>query len=182
MRKSLVLVLIFLFMTMAVVSCKPGAKETPLIPRDLLFGNPDKASVQLSPDGKYLSFLAPVNNVLNVWVGPVEAPDKAEPVTKDTHRGIRSYFWAYTNKHIIYIQDLAGDENWQVHVVDITTKEDRNLTPFEEIPGPDGKPITLPNGKPLRPRAQVEAVSYKFPTEILVGLNTRNPQFHDIYR
>ncbi|MBC7348483.1 MAG: S9 family peptidase [Candidatus Aminicenantes bacterium] len=182
MRKSLVLVLAFLLMTMALVSCKPGAKEAPLVPRDLLFGNPDKASVQLSPDGKYLSFLAPVNNVLNVWVGPVEDPDKAEPVTKDTNRGIRSYFWAYTNKHIIYIQDLAGDENWQVHVVDITTKEDRNLTPFEEIPGPDGKPITLPNGKLLRPQAQVEAVSYKFPTEILVGLNTRNPQFHDIYR
>lgn len=182
MRKSIFLGLAFLFMTMAIINCRPGTKETPLIPRDLLFGNPDKASVQISPDGKYLSFLAPVNNVLNVWVGPIEDPDKAEPVTKDTNRGIRSYFWAYTNKHIIYIQDLAGDENWQVHVVDIATKEDRNLTPFEEIPGPDGKPITLPNGKPLRPQAQIEAVSYKFPTEILVGLNTRNPQFHDIYR
>ncbi|MCX7974357.1 MAG: S9 family peptidase, partial [Candidatus Aminicenantes bacterium] len=89
---------------------------------------------------------------------------------------------AYTDQHIIYLQDLAGDENWQVHVVDITTKEDRILTPFEEIPGPDGKPITLPNGQPLRPRAQIEAVSYKFPHEILIGLNHRNPQFHDIYR
>ncbi|MGQ9801685.1 MAG: alpha/beta fold hydrolase [Candidatus Saccharicenans sp.] len=182
MKKSLMLVLAFLVMTTAIISCKPGAKEAPLIARDLLFGNPDKASVQISPDGKHLSFLAPVNNVLNVWVGPVEAPDKAEPVTKDTNRGIRSYFWAYTNQHIIYIQDLAGDENWQVHVVDITTKEDRNLTPFEEIPGPDGKPITLPNGKPLRPMAQIQAVSHKFPTEILIGLNNRNPQFHDIYR
>lgn len=182
MRKMLVLVLSFVLLALVLASCKPGAKEAPLIPRKLLFGNPDKASVQLSPDGRHLSFLAPVNNVLNVWVGPVDEPDKAEPVTNDTNRGIRTYFWAYTSKHIIYIQDLAGDENWQVHVVDIATKEDRNLTPFEEIPGPDGKPITLPDGKPLRPMAQVEAVSYKFPEEILVGLNTRNPQFHDIYR
>ncbi|MDI6698000.1 MAG: S9 family peptidase [Candidatus Saccharicenans sp.] len=176
------LVLGFLLITMIFAGCKPRAKEFPLVSRDLLFGNPDKASVQISPDGKYLSFLAPVNNVLNVWVGPVEDPEKAEPVTKDTNRGIRNYFWAYTNRHIIYIQDLAGDENWQVHAVDINTKEDLNLTPFEEIPGPDGKPITLPNGKPLRPQAQIQAVSYKFTDEILVGLNTRNPQFHDLYR
>jgi dipeptidyl aminopeptidase/acylaminoacyl peptidase len=172
------LILIFLIG----LSCKSGVKEAPLISRDILFGNPDKASVQVSPDGQYLSFLAPVNNVLNVWVAPAEAPEKAEPVTRDTLRGIRIYFWAHTNKHIIYLQDLAGDENWQVHVVDITTKEDRNLTPFEEIPGPDGKPVTLPDGKPLRPRAQIESVSHKFPDEILVGLNNRNPQFHDIYR
>ncbi|MGB9906806.1 MAG: alpha/beta fold hydrolase [Candidatus Saccharicenans sp.] len=182
MRKIILFALAVIFITMALASCKQPAKEAPLISRDILFGNPDKASVQISPDGKYLSFLAPVNNVLNVWVGPVDDPEKAEPVTRDTNRGIRTYFWAYTNQHIIYIQDLAGDENWQVHVVDIATKEDRNLTPFEEISGPDGKPITLPNGKPLRPQAQVEAISYKFPTEILVGLNTRNPQFHDIYR
>ncbi|MDI6846479.1 MAG: S9 family peptidase [Candidatus Saccharicenans sp.] len=162
--------------------CKQQAKEHPLITRDLLFGNPDKASVQLSPDGRHISFLAPVDNVLNVWVGPVEEPEKAEPVTRDTNRGIRNYFWAYTSNHIIYLQDLAGDENWQVHVVDIRTREDRNLTPFEEITGPDGKPIMLPGGKPLRPQAQIVAVSHKFPEEIIVGLNLRDPQFHDLYK
>lgn len=167
---------------LGVMSCQPSIKEPPLIARQVLFGNPDKASFQISSDGKYISYLAPVNNVLNVWVAPADAPEKAEPVTKDTRRGIRIYFWAYTNQHIIYLQDLGGDENWQVHAVNIATKEDRNLTPFEEIPGPDGKPITLPNGRPLRPQAQIQAVSYKFPDEILVGLNTRNPQFHDIYR
>lgn len=182
MRKVFVLGMILVSLLLTAGNCKGGAKEGPIVSRKLLFGNPDKTAVQISPDGKYLSFLAPVNNVLNVWVGPVDKPEKAEPVTKDTNRGIRNYFWAYTGKHIIYIQDLAGDENWQVHVVDITTKEDRNVTPFEEIPGPDGKPITLPNGKPLRPAARIEAVSYKFPEEILVGLNNRNPQFHDLYR
>lgn len=182
MKNNLGLVLAFTFILLIGMSCQSKIKEAPLISRDILFGNPDKASLQVSPDGKYISFLAPVNNVLNVWVAPAEAPDKAEPVTKDTLRGIRIYFWAYTGQHIIYLQDLAGDENWQVHVVDVTTKEDKNLTPFEVIPGPDGKPITLPNGKPLRPRAQIEAVSYKFPTEILIGLNNRDPQFHDVYR
>lgn len=182
MKQTLSMGLIAILIIMISLSCKPKIKEAPIISRDILFGNPDKASIQVSPDGKYLSFLAPVDNVLNVWVAPADAPDKAEPITKDTLRGIRIYFWAYTNQHIIYLQDLAGDENWQVHVVNITTKEDRNLTPFEEIPGPDGKPITLPNGKPLRPRAQIESVSHKFSNEILIGLNNRNPQFHDVYR
>ncbi len=182
MKQNLFITLALILIIMIGLSCKPKTKEDPLISRDILFGNPDKASVQVSPNGKYLSFLAPVNNVLNVWVAPADAPEKAEPITKDILRGIRVYFWAYSNQHIIYLQDLAGDENWQVHVVDIATKEDRNLTPFEEIPGPDGKPITLPNGKPLRPRAQIESVSHKFSDEILIGLNNRNPQFHDVYR
>ncbi len=73
-------------------------------------------------------------------------------------------------------------ENWQVHAVNVDSKEDKNLTPFEEIIGPDGKPLTLPNGKIMRPRAQIQEVSHKFSDEILVGLNNRNPQFHDIHR
>jgi len=182
MKKVAFIALTVLFAIMVGMSCKAKVKEGPIIPRELLFGNPDKASLQISPDGQYISFLAPVNNVLNVWVAPATSPEKAEPVTKDTLRGIRIYFWAHTNQHIIYLQDLAGDENWQVHAVHIATKEDKNLTPFEEIPGPDGKPITLPNGKQLRPQAQIQAVSHKFTDEILVGLNNRNPQFHDIYR
>jgi len=182
MRKQVFLALAILFVVIAVVSCKPSSKEVPLIARNVLFGNPDKASLQLSPDGKYISYLAPVNNVLNVWVAPAEAPEKAEPVTKDMLRGIRIYFWAYTNQHLIYLQDLGGDENWQVHAVNVVTKEDKNLTPFEEIPGPDGKPVTLPSGKPLRPQAQIQEVSHKFMDEILIGLNNRNPQFHDLYR
>ena len=182
MKKQIFLAVTILFIISLILSCKPASKEVQLISRNLLFGNPDKASLQISPDGKYISFLAPVNNVLNVWVAPADAPEKAEPVTKDTLRGIRIHFWAFTNQHVIYLQDLAGDENWQVHVVNIATKEDKNMTPFEEIPGPDGKPVTLPSGKPLRPRAQIQEVSHKFADEILVGLNKRNPQFNDLYR
>jgi dipeptidyl aminopeptidase/acylaminoacyl peptidase len=129
-----------------------------------------------------ISYLAPLNDVLNVWVAPINDPNNAVAVTKDTLRGIRIYFWSYNNEQIIYLQDLGGDENWQLHAVNVNTKEDKNLTPFEEIIGPDGKPVTMPDGKKLRPRAQIQEVSYNFPNEILIGLNTRNPQFFDVYR
>ena len=135
-----------------------------LISRDILFGNPEKAAARLSHDGKQLAFLAPVNDVLNVWVGPADNPSAAKPVTKDTLRGIRTYFWAYTNNHILYLQDTGGDENWHIYRVDLATNETKDLTPIEKV------------------NAQIEEVSHKFPTEIMVGLNNRDPQMHDIYR
>ena len=137
---------------------------TQVIPRALLFGNPDKASPQLSPDGAALSFLAPVDGVLNVWVGPADDPAAAKPVTEDRKRGIRVYFWAYTGNHLVYLQDKDGDENWHVYVVDLETRETRNLTPLEGV------------------RAEIKQVSHKYPEEILVGLNDRKPQLHDLYR
>src|SRR5512143_781218 len=81
----------------------PANAKTGLIPRKVLFDNPDKAGPQISPNGKYLSYLAPVNGVLNVWVGPIDKPEEAKPITKDKKRGIRAYFWTYTNDHILYI-------------------------------------------------------------------------------
>jgi dipeptidyl aminopeptidase/acylaminoacyl peptidase len=137
---------------------------TPLIPRETLFGNPDKAGVRISPDGKHLSFLAPVNNVLNVWVGPLSDPSKAKPVTKDTKRGIRIYFWAYTNKHILYMQDTDGDENWHVYRVELQTDKITDLTPLKKV------------------AAQIENVSHKFPGEVLIALNDRDEQLHDVHR
>lgn len=160
----------------------PMSAAPPLIPRETLFGNPDKAALRISPDGRHLAFLAPVNGVLNVWVAPTSTPEAATPVTQDTGRGIRRYFWAYTNNHILYLQDQGGDENWKVYAVDLDTKTSRDLTPFETIPGPDGKPALLPNGKPMRPAAQIENVSRRLPDTILIGLNNRDPRYHDIYR
>src|SRR5687767_2622066 len=84
----------------------------PVIPRTALFGNPEKAQARLSPDGRYISFIAPKDGVLNVWVGPRADPSAAKPMTSDTKRGIRQHFWAYDNKHVLYIQDVGGDENF----------------------------------------------------------------------
>lgn len=180
--KKILIFLLLPILSILLQDCNTEMKEAELISRKVLFDNPDKASLSISPNGKYLSYLAPVNGVLNIWVAPKDDPSKAVAVTNDTLRGIRIYFWAYTNDRILYLQDLGGDENWQLHSVNVETKEDKNLTPFETIPGPDGKPVILPNGKNLRPTTQIQEVSYKFPEEILIGLNTRNPQFHDIYK
>jgi len=157
-------------------------KTTALIDRQLFFGNPDKTGVALSPDGKHISYLAPLDGVLNVYVAPADDPAAARAVTADKKRGIRRYLWSFSNQHIIYLQDDGGDENWAVHIVDISSKEDRNLTPIEEIIGPDGKPILLPSGKKMRPTAFIQEACYKHPGEILIGLNNRDPQYHDLYR
>jgi dipeptidyl aminopeptidase/acylaminoacyl peptidase len=154
----------------------------PLIPREILFGNPDKAALRISPDGRRIAFLAPLDGVLNVWVAPSDRPTAARPVTRDAGRGIRVYFWAYTSRHLLYLQDAGGDENWKVHVVDLDSDASRDLTPFDSIPGPDGRPIRLPDGTPLRPTARIETVSHRAPETILIGLNTRDPRYHDLYR
>ena len=136
----------------------------PLIPRRVLFGNPDKTATQISPDGRQLSYLAPVDGVLNVWVGPVDDPAAAQPVTQDRGRGIRFYGWAYTNTHILYIQDQGGDENWRLYSVDLTRGATVDLTPVEGT------------------QARIQQSSPDFPDELLVALNDRAPELHDIYR
>lgn len=160
----------------------PAQADAPLIPREVLFGNPERAAPQLSHDGKYISFCSAVDGVLNVFVAPSNDLTKAKPVTADKARGITNYFWSYTGKHIIYVQDNGGDENFRVYAVDVTTGEAKPLTSGEPIKGGDGKPIIQPSGKPLYPAAQIENVSEKYPGEILIGLNARNPQYHDIMR
>ncbi|MEX2306375.1 MAG: S9 family peptidase [Pirellulales bacterium] len=138
--------------------------DIPLIPREVLFGNPQRAQARLSPDGKWLSFLAPVEGVLNVWVGPVDDLSKAAPVTEDKKRGIRSHDWAYDARHILYTQDKDGDENWHVYATNVETRETKDLTPIEGV------------------NARVQGVSEKFPKDILVGLNDRDAQHHDVWR
>ena len=139
------------------------AELPPLIPREVLFGNPDKASPQISPDGNRLAYLAPDHGVMNVWIRTVgDTDDKV--VTKDRKRGIRMYFWAHNNRHLLYIQDQNGDENWHVYAVDLDTMKMRDLTPLKNI------------------QARIMAVEPEFPNEILVSINDRDPMLHDVYR
>jgi dipeptidyl aminopeptidase/acylaminoacyl peptidase len=133
-----------------------------LIPRKVLLGNPVKTSPQISPDGTRMAYLAPVNDVLNVWVGTIGSEDYA-PVTKDTDRGIRFYFWAKDNKHILYIQDVGGNENWRLYATNLETRETRDLTPFEDV------------------QTQVIDLDKHFPNELIIGMNKDNPKVHDVY-
>jgi dipeptidyl aminopeptidase/acylaminoacyl peptidase len=147
-------------------SPKPAgnAGTTPLIPRAALFGNSDRSQGRISPDGTRIAFLAPVNGVMNVWVGPSNKITDAKPVTNDDKRGIRQYSWSYNNQNILFTQDKGGDENWRIYSVDLVGGGIRDLTPLENT------------------QARIEAVSEKFPDEIVVGLNDRNPMFHDLHR
>ncbi|HEX6476951.1 MAG TPA: hypothetical protein VF005_06725, partial [Acidimicrobiales bacterium] len=133
-----------------------------LIPRSVLFGNPERVSPRLSPDGTRLAWLAPVDGVLNVWVANLDMQE-ATPVTDDQDRGIRSFLWAHDGVHLLYVQDRGGDENWRLYDVDLETMAGRDLTPFDDV------------------QAQVLGVDKRFPTEVLVGLNRDNPQLHDVY-
>jgi Dipeptidyl aminopeptidases/acylaminoacyl-peptidases len=139
-------------------------EDVPLIPRDVLFSDPDRTSVQISPDGRWISFLAPRNGVLNVWVAPANAPDAAAPATDARDWGIAGYSWTYLDSHLIYVQDTAGDENWRLYRLDVTTGESVLLTPESGV------------------NAQIVAISPKHPQEIVVGLNDRLPEWHDLYR
>lgn len=142
-----------------------GEMMDDLIPRSVLFGNPEKTSPRISPDGKSLAFLAPVNDVINVWVAPLGKLDEAKPITDDKTTGIRQFFWAHTSKHMLFLQDDNGDEDFHLYSVDLETNQTKDLTPFEKI------------------TAQVMGVSHRHPEEVLVGINDRDQHwFHDPYR
>lgn len=133
-----------------------------LIPLEVLHGNPEKLHPQISPDGKRMAYIAPVGGVLNVWVGTIGKDDYA-PVTKDTDRGIQAYAWANNNRHLLYIQDQGGDENWRVYTVDLEDGAIVDRTPFDGV------------------HALVMAGRKQYPNELLIGLNKDNPQLHDVY-
>ena len=136
----------------------------PLVPREILFGNPERIQPRISPDGKRLAYIAPKNGVLNVWLGDIGAPPETfRAVTDDTERGIRAFFWGQDNSRILYVQDVGGDENWRLYDVALDGGTVRDLTPFEGV------------------QAQLIAEEKEFPTELLVGLNKDNPQLHDVY-
>lgn len=158
----------FALTLLAVAAAAPEVKAElpPLIPRETLFGNPDRAAVQISPDGKNIAYLRPDDkNVLQVWVRPLGQNALGErAVTQDPKRGIRQYFWAKDGKHLLYLQDTAGDENFHLYATNLETKTTRDLTPF--------------------PGVKVSGVDMdeKVPDQILVGLNKRNKALFDQHR
>ncbi|HVI10704.1 MAG TPA: S9 family peptidase [Candidatus Binatia bacterium] len=137
--------------------------QTPLIPRNVLFGNPERTSPEISPDGSMLAYLAPDHGVLNVWVRTLgQADDRV--ITNDRKRGIRMFSWQYDSRNILYSQDVGGDENWRIYQTNIASKQTKDLTPFEKV------------------RADIVALEPSHPEAILVQLNKRDAKVFDVYR
>ena len=140
------------------------AELPPLIPREILFGNPARAAPQISPDGTQIAWLAPdKTGVLNVWASAIDGSNP-HLITNETHRPIFWYAWGGDGKHILYLQDNAGDENQHLFSADLTDENVRDLTPFRGV------------------RAQNVFTDPQHSRFILVALNLRDRHAFDMYR
>jgi dipeptidyl aminopeptidase/acylaminoacyl peptidase len=135
-----------------------------LIPRTRLFGNPTRAQGQISPNGRWLSWLAPKDGVLNIWIAPSADIGAARAITDDRKRGIRFHAWANSSAHVLYIQDEGGTEDWHVYAVPVEGGAARDLTP---LPGVN---------------ARIQGLSLDEPNVMAVALNDRDKSWHDVYR
>ncbi len=161
---------LLMVLLLLVTGTSTWAQLPPLIDRELFFGDPEISGAQISPDGKSISFIKPFNGVRNIWVKDRFEPfEKARPITADTSRPVTAYFWSRDSRYILYAQDKGGDENYRVYAVDPTAP---------------GTPV--PPAKDLTPMEKVRAiiidVPKKTPQEILIGLNDRRADLHDVYR
>ncbi|MBD3369261.1 prolyl oligopeptidase family serine peptidase [Candidatus Fermentibacteria bacterium] len=137
--------------------------DLPLVPRRTYFGNPRKVLLRISPDGRRIGFLAPLDGVMNIWVAPLHGFEEAEPVTSNTHRGIRWFQWTYSPGRLIYIRDSDGDENFHVYCVEVDSGRETDLTPVEGV-------SAFPTDQTPR-----------LPDKILVSMNDRDPRFRDVH-
>ena len=157
----------FRFLLLALIICRSVAAHAelaPLLPREVLFGNPERSHPQISPGGDHIAWLAAdKNGVVNVWVGSVTESD-AHVVTNENHRPIFWYAWAGDSKHILYLQDNAGDEIDHLFSTDLTNSVVRDLTPFRGV------------------RAQNVLLDPQHPKFVLVALNLRDRHAFDMYR
>ncbi len=134
-----------------------------LLPRALLFGNPERSAGQISPDGRWLGYVAPLNGVLNVFVSPVDDREQAKAITHDTGRGIRAFRFAQTSRHVLYARDQGGDENYQVFAVDLEQGTEKALSPRGA-------------------RATIALLSPRHPDEVVLNINDRDKTYFDPVR
>ncbi len=139
------------------------AAEAPLIERTKLFGNPSRSAGRISPDGKWLSWLAPRDGMMNIWVAPVADPTKAQPLTAEKVRPIREYFWSPDASMLLFLNDKGGDENFLLYGVDVASGTQKLLTPFDKT------------------RVEIFGQSRHVKDRLLIGLNNRDPRWHDVY-
>ncbi|MGH7605156.1 MAG: alpha/beta fold hydrolase [Gemmatimonadaceae bacterium] len=155
------------------ISVAQSGKLPPLIDRELFFGNPEIAGAQISPDGRYVSFLKPYKDTRNIWVkGINDSYANAKLITNDTKRPIPGYFWSRDGKYILFVQDQGGDENFNVYAVDPAA------APVAGAAVPVARNLTDAKGV----RAEIFSVPKNDPDIIYVGLNDRDKAWHDLYR
>jgi dipeptidyl aminopeptidase/acylaminoacyl peptidase len=140
---------------------RPATAEIPLA---TLFGNPAYLVPEISPDGTRLTYLAPDDGVMNIWVAPVDAPEQARVVTRDRGRGIRTYGHCHDDRTLYYLRDDRGDESWRLHLLDLESGVERCVTPFDGV------------------QARVLAHNRWHPDAMLIGLNLDRRDRHDLYR
>jgi len=137
--------------------------QVPLIPREALYGNPTRAGGQISPDGRWLGWMAPHEGVMNVWIAPASDPAAARLMTRSTDRPIPMFFFAPKSDSLLYMQDKAGDENYLLYQVNLASGEERTLTPFDKT------------------RVRFIGGSHTIRDKVLIGLNDRDERFHDVH-
>ena len=173
MRRSFILLLAFA--TLAVMTFAPlvHAQAPPIIDRELFFGDPEIAGAQISPDGAYIAFIKPFKGTRNIWVKrTADAFTSAKPITADTARPIPAYFWSRDGKYVLFVQDKAGDENYNVYAVNPADSPASG----QEVPA--ARNLTDVKGV----RAVIYAVPRSEPDAIYVGINDRDPAWHDLYK
>jgi dipeptidyl aminopeptidase/acylaminoacyl peptidase len=150
----------------------PAQELPPLIDRELLFGNPEIAGAQISPDGKFIAFLKPWNNTLNVWVKAADEPfSAARLLTTETKRPVAGYIWTRDSKYICYVKDNDGDENYNLYAVDPAAPAVAGAAapPSRDLTGLKGVAV------------QLYAAPKSRPDVVFIGVNDRDKAWHDLY-
>jgi dipeptidyl aminopeptidase/acylaminoacyl peptidase len=137
----------------------------PLIPRSILFGNPENAGPQISPDGTMLAYLAPSDGNLSVWVRSIGGTDD-RVVARDPARPITTMRWQGDGKHVLYLQDAGGNENFHLFQADLEGGVPRDLTGVEHV----------------KAGSAIFAVDHRHPSELLIGTNERDKAVFDVWR
>src|SRR5215213_6230918 len=172
-RRSVFGLLMFSVLIIIALAVPAWAQAPPLIDRELFFGDPEIAGAQISPDGAFIAFIKPFKGTRNVWVKKTGDPfTSAKPITADTKRPIPAYFWSRDGKYILFVQDKAGDENYNVYAVNPAD------SPASGQDVPTARNLTDVKGA----RAAFYAVPKHEPDAIYIGLNDRDPAWHDLYK
>ena len=172
MKKFWVALSCLLISSIAIAQNKPAGLP-PLIDRDLIFGNPDIAGAQLSPDGHFVAFLRPWKDTRNIYVKGVNEPfSAARLMTTETRRPVAGYFWTRDSKSIVFVKDHDGDENFNVYAVDPAAK------PASGEEAPASRDLTGLKGV----RVMLYAVPKSDPDTLYIGLNDRDKAWHDLYK